>query len=655
MPEKIEGVKEAKKRVSPFIQIPEEYRSCFRELRLETNVRRMFVFSVYIILLQISLNILNIIKPADSQQSNIMIYVILSFFTLVLGILYWFLFLMIKREKIKSSKIKAFLVESLLYIYTVIQLSFCTLNIIESGGVNSYIIAILIIGLVPIVPPLQSALTILFAFCYTLAAMFFSRSFSTVWDSILLTDIWTNLIIISGMTVCVSVFIYEMYVSNFLQKMALLKSNDDLEATVHARTRELEEQTVAAQVASRAKSEFLARMSHEIRTPMNAIIGMTKIARKSAEPEKITNSLDEIESASSHLLDLLNDVLDMSKIEAGKFLLAHESFSLVKTMEETAKIIALRCREKNITFITNYADIPPVVIFGDKMRLKQILINLLGNAVKFTPEGGKIDFLLENRMETGEEMSVTFTVADNGIGMSGEQVSRLFRVFEQTDSNIAAHYGGTGLGLAISQNLVGMMGGEISVKSRKGGGSVFSFTLNFEKSGEQAERQNAAGNSLPDLQGKRILLVEDIEINRIILRELLSETRLAIDEAEDGKEALEKFAVVPSGYYDLIFMDVQMPNMDGYESTKQIRALEKERWEKLAEYLKEKSPEHPKEAPGFPKETPQVFPKEIPIIAMTANAYREDIDRAIESGMNGHLAKPIDLEAVSRLLREKLG
>jgi signal transduction histidine kinase len=631
MPEKLMKKKIPKKYFISFTKIPESYRGVFRELRLESNVGRMFVFSIYIILLQISLNIINIIKPADSQQSNIMIYVMLSLFTLFLGILYWLLFLMAKRGKIRSSKIKGFLVESLLYVYTVIQLSFCTLNIIESGGVNSYIIAILIIGLVPIVPPLQSILTILFAFFYTLAAMFMTRSTSSAWNSILLTDVWTNLIIISGLTICISVFIYRMYVSNFLQKMALLKSNDDLEATVHERTRELEEQTVAAQVASRAKSEFLARMSHEIRTPMNAIIGMTKIARKSAEPEKIMNSLDEIETASSHLLDLLNDVLDMSKIESGKFLLSRESFSLVNAMEETAKFIALRCRERNINFFTNYADLPPAAVFGDKLRLKQILINLLGNAVKFTPEGGKIDFLVENRMETARGISVCFTVEDNGIGMSGEQVSRLFTVFEQTDSNIAAHYGGTGLGLAISQNLVGMMGGEILVKSVKGEGSVFYFTLNFEKSGEQAERQSAAGNSLPDLQGKRILLVEDIEINRIIMRELLSETRLVIDEAGDGKEALEKFAAAPDAYYDLIFMDVQMPNMDGYESTRHIRALEKERREKTGHST------------------------EIPIIAMTANAYREDIDRALESGMNGHLAKPIDLEAVSRLLREKLG
>jgi signal transduction histidine kinase len=638
MPERIKET--SPKHHALFIKIPEEYRGIFREQRLASNVGRMFVFSIYIILLQITLNVINIIKPAGSQQGHVEIYVALSLSTFFLGLLYWFFFLMTRRGKIKSLKIKAFLVESLLYLYTIIQLSFCTLNIFEFGGVNSYIIAILIVGMVPIVPPPQSILTIAAAFFYIFALMFFSRSFSNAWNSIFLTDVWTNLIIISGLTVCISVFMYEMYVSNFLQKMALLKANDDLEETVRVRTQALEEQSSAAQVASRAKSEFLARMSHEIRTPMNAIIGMTKIARKSAEPEKIMNSLDEIETASSHLLDLLNDVLDMSKIESGKFLLSQESFSLVKAMEETAKIIDLRCRSKDIQFFANYDNLPPVAVAGDRMRLKQILINLLGNAVKFTPEGGKIDFLVENKMETARGISVCFTVADNGIGMSGEQVSRLFSVFEQTDSNIAARYGGTGLGLAISQNLVNMMGGEILVKSARGEGSVFYFTLNFEKSGEQAEQRGFAGSSLPDLQGKRILLVEDIEINRIIMRELLSETRLNIDEAEDGREALKKFASVPAAYYDLIFMDVQMPNMDGYESTKQIRALEKERREKA----------EPPDSPEGPKE----HFRGIPIIAMTANAYREDIDRALESGMNGHLAKPIDLEAVSRLLREKL-
>jgi signal transduction histidine kinase/DNA-binding NarL/FixJ family response regulator len=643
-------------RSAVFAKIPPEYRNRFREDRLETNVRRMYIFSIYIIALQISLNILNMLKPADSQQSNIMIYIALSMGTLLAGIIYWFFFRLAKKGKIKSRKIKAFLVESLLYLYILIQLTFCTLNIIEAGGVNSYIIAILIVGLVPIVPPLQSFLSILFSFLYTGAAMFFFRSVSGTWNSIILTDTWTNLIIITGLTACISIFVYDMYVSNFLQKMALLKSNDDLEVTVYERTRELEKQTLAAQVASRAKSEFLARMSHEIRTPMNAIIGMTKIARKSTDSKKAQSSLDEIETASSHLLDLLNDILDMSRIESGKLALSRESFSLLKTMEEAANIIAQRCHDKNITFTVNYSGLSPVAVIGDKLRLKQVLINLLGNAVKFTAGGGNIDFLLEKNGETETGITVAFTVADNGIGMSDEQVSRLFTAFEQADTSIAVRFGGTGLGLAISQNLVGMMGGKISVKSHTGAGSVFSFTLDFEKSGERADPRQTAGTSLPDLRGKRILLVEDIEINRIILIELLSDTGLTIDEASDGKDALEKFAALPEGYYDLIFMDVQMPRMDGYEAAGRIRALEKERRQKTPEHPQGNPPEHLKGKPlEFPKETPQEHPQGVPIIAMTANAYREDIDRAIESGMNGHLAKPIDLEAVSRVLREKLG
>jgi signal transduction histidine kinase len=616
---------EKKTRSALFANIPPEYRRCFYETRLDANVRRMYAFSIYIILLQVGLNVLNILKPSDSKQSNIMIYVMLSLGTLLLGIVYWLLFLLAKNGVIKSLKIKAFLVESLLCIYIMIQLTFCTLNIIEAGGVNSYIIAILIIGMVPIVPPVQSIVSILLSFAYIVAAMFLTRSISNAWTSILLTDVWTNLIIITGLTICISIFMYDMYVSNFLQKMTLLKSNDDLEATVHERTRALEEQTAAARAASRAKSEFLARLSHEIRTPMNAIIGMTKIARRAAEPEKITRSLSEIETASSRLLDLLNDVLDMSKIESGKLVLSCESFPLVKALEEVVNIITLRCGDKGIDFHTNYADLSPVNVLGDKLRLKQVLLNLLDNAVKFTPEGGRIDFLLAHGAESAGKVTLHFTVADNGIGMTGEQVSRLFTAFEQADSTIATRFGGTGLGLAISQNLVGMMGGEISVASRPGEGSVFSFTLDFEKSGKQAEPRHTEGSGLPDLQGKRVLLVEDIEINRIIAMELLSDTRLSIDEAGDGQEALEKFAASPEGYYDLIFMDVQMPNMNGYESTRQIRAL------------------------------PRGDAKTVPIIAMTANAYQEDIARALESGMNGHLAKPIDLEALSRLLREKLG
>ncbi|MDL2229486.1 transporter substrate-binding domain-containing protein [Treponema sp. OttesenSCG-928-L16] len=397
-----------------------------------------------------------------------------------------------------------------------------------------------------------------------------------------------------------------------------------LEATVRERTKELEIQTEAAQVASRAKGEFLARMSHEIRTPLNAIIGMSQIIRKDDISGKMASSVEKISAASSHLLDIVNDILDMSKIESGKFVLQHEPFSLRKTMEEVVNLIELRCREKDIVFTSNSESIPETAVIGDRLRLKQVLINLLGNAVKFTPPEGKIIFELSIREESETKLTASFSVEDSGIGMSEEQVSKLFTPFEQTDSSIAVKYGGTGLGLAISRNLVNQMGGEITVQSKKDEGSHFTFAVTLQKTERAETHPYHAERSVPDLSGKRILLVEDIEVNRLILIELLAETHVNIDEAEDGVMALEMFAASAENYYGLIFMDIQMPVMDGYEATARIRAMERG------------------------------DARTVPIIAMTANAYREDIERSLEAGMNGHLAKPIEIDTVMRILSEKM-
>ncbi|AEF85454.1 PAS domain protein [Treponema primitia ZAS-2] len=407
-----------------------------------------------------------------------------------------------------------------------------------------------------------------------------------------------------------------------------------LEATINERTKALEIQTAAAKVASQSKSEFLARMSHEIRTPLNAIIGMTHIARKSAgtlsaanlssERNRMVSAIEEISLASSHLLDILNDVLDMSKIESGKFILVNAAFSMEQALEEVSDIIRNRCLERGVKFVINFGALPATGVLGDRLRLKQTLINLLGNAVKFTSKGGSVTFSMELCGETDEQILLKFTVTDTGIGMTEEQSSRLFTAFEQADESIAARFGGTGLGLAISQRLVRLMGGNITVKSKIGEGSEFSFTIGLEKTEYAREQSVDPLLSLPDLTGRRLLLTEDIEINRIILRELLSETHVEIREAVDGQDALEQFSASDSGYYDLIFMDVQMPRMDGYEATRRIRALDRRDAEN------------------------------VPIVAMTANAYREDIEKALASGMNDHLAKPIDIQATGRALAKWL-
>jgi PAS domain S-box-containing protein len=379
----------------------------------------------------------------------------------------------------------------------------------------------------------------------------------------------------------------------------------------------------AAQAASKAKSEFLARISHEIRTPLNAIIGMTHIARNSiSDTQKALKSLDEITTASSHLLNILNDVLDMSKIESGKFEIIKEPFYLDSALSEVVSIISQRCKDKYIVFEDNIKELPPVYLVGDKLRLNQVLINLLGNAVKFTGVEGRVTFHVEVAADSPDEMQLRFVLSDNGIGMSEEQVKRLFVAFEQADSTIASRFGGTGLGLAISQNLINLMGGTISVRSELNAGSTFSFELKFPKTETLPEVQRKRDLSTLDLSAKRLLLAEDVEINRVILRELLADTRVVIEEAVDGQCALDMFNASAAGYYDLIFMDIQMPVMDGYQATRQIRSLERS------------------------------DAKTVPIIAMTANAYREDINKALGVGMNGHISKPIDPDTVLRTLAD---
>ncbi|MDR2421264.1 MAG: response regulator [Oscillospiraceae bacterium] len=389
------------------------------------------------------------------------------------------------------------------------------------------------------------------------------------------------------------------------------------------RTEELEIQTEMAKVASRAKSEFLARMSHEIRTPLNAVIGMAEIARRASDAGKKNASIDEIAAASRHLLGILNDVLDMAKIESGKFQLSEDGFLLRTALCEVENIITQRCAEKKITLECGFRDMPDYGVVGDKLRLKQVLINLLGNAVKFTPEGGVIRFTVAAAEGEGS-VRAHFRVSDTGIGISEEQMAKLFSAFEQADSTIAVRFGGTGLGLSISQNLVRQMGGEITAESKLGEGSAFEFTIDMARVEGLSPDAGAVVPGTADFAGRRIIVAEDIEINRIILRELLADTRVEIDEAADGAEAVSLFRDSAPGYYSLILMDVQMPNLNGYGATREIRALAPERPDAVT----------------------------IPIIALTANAYKEDIDRALESGMNGHLAKPIDIGDVLAALKK---
>jgi signal transduction histidine kinase/CheY-like chemotaxis protein len=376
---------------------------------------------------------------------------------------------------------------------------------------------------------------------------------------------------------------------------------------------------------SRAKSEFLSSMSHEIRTPMSAIIGMAQIARGAADEDRIRDCLQKIEDNSKHLIGVINDILDFSKIESGKLLLDEKSFSLKEDLVFVESMFQGKMAEKNLSFRLSVRNITHDGIFTDSLRLNQVLINLLSNAVKFTDAGGSVELAVEELMHIGGESVYAFAVSDTGIGIEPEQAKKLFTAFVQANAGMTKRYGGTGLGLVISKNIVEKMGGDIELDSVPGEGSTFSFTIRVP-SQEEAERieEEEENNAAPDFQGKRLLIVDDIEINREIAVEILRETGVEMETAENGQIALDMFLRHPEGYYDMILMDMQMPVMDGCESTEMIR------------------------------ESDRGDAQKIKIVAVTANVMRDDIARVYASGMNGHIGKPIDFGEAYKIMAQML-
>ena len=382
-----------------------------------------------------------------------------------------------------------------------------------------------------------------------------------------------------------------------------------------------------AENANKAKTDFLSNMSHDIRTPMNAIIGMTSLIRHDAgNKDKVIEYADKIDISSQHLLGIINDVLDMSKIEAGKTVFKYTDFSILDFITELNTIFHSQIDEKNQTLTIIKENIRHEWVNGDQVHLMQIFSNLVSNAVKYTQEGGKIQFLVEEcETKSSVYAKYRFLVSDNGMGMSADFKDTIFDAFTRAESSMTNKIQGTGLGMAITKNLVEAMGGTIDVESELGQGSCFEVLIDlriaedrFVSSAEQAEKDEPAGNVL---KGMRFLCAEDNELNAEILMELLKIEGAECTICENGKRVLEAFEQSAPGDYDMILMDVQMPVMNGYEATKAIRRSSHE------------------------------LAKTIPIIAMTANAFSEDIQHSLAAGMNAHVSKPIEMKVLEKTIR----
>ncbi len=380
---------------------------------------------------------------------------------------------------------------------------------------------------------------------------------------------------------------------------------------------ELDAAVLKAQNANKAKSQFISRVSHDIRTPMNAILGMTRLATDKADDPLIVNDcLAKVDSAAKFLLGLINDVLDMSKIESGELTLTPERYSFQDFNRDILAMFAPLCAQKGLRF-TFHPDEQLPAVMVDKIRFKQIFMNLLSNAVKFTPEGGTVTFSIEGGPAEHGVIPCTFVVSDSGTGMSPAFQEKMFEPFTQELAYPQVQAKGTGLGLPIVKSIVDLLGGTISVVSAEGAGTRFTIRLDLRIAPEAAESTDQTGavplvSAENCLAGRHILLAEDEPINTEIAEYLLSSQGAVVTCAENGEKALEAFANAPEGYFDAVLMDIRMPVMDGLEAAARLRALNR------------------KDA------------RQVPIIAMTANAFGDDVTRSLESGMNKHLTKPID-------------
>ncbi len=376
----------------------------------------------------------------------------------------------------------------------------------------------------------------------------------------------------------------------------------------------------AANAASIAKSDFLSHMSHDIRTPINGIMGMTEIALKNIDDkDRVLDCLQKIDGSSGHLLSLVNDVLDMSRIESGKVQISHKPLNILELLRHCSSIISGQLQGRDIMFTEEFENIENPHILGDELHLRQVLINILGNAVKFTPDGGTIYFRVREFSAEGEAARFHIEIEDTGIGMKPEFLPHIFEPFAQEDGGNRSSYKGTGLGMSITKKFMDLMGGIVEVQSEPGKGTLFRLELPVEIDREWQGEQEPAGQQTT-LAGARVILAEDNDLNMEIAVFMLESLEIEVTAVTDGKAALDAFAAAAPGTFDGILMDVMMPVMDGLTSTREIRALERE------------------------------DAGTIPIIAMTANAYDEDRRKCMEAGMDAHMSKPIDGEVLRKML-----
>ena len=389
----------------------------------------------------------------------------------------------------------------------------------------------------------------------------------------------------------------------------------------------------AAEAANKAKTVFLSNMSHEIRTPMNAIIGLNTLALMDESLSAATKEqLLKIDESARHLLTLINDILDMSRIESGRMALKKEEFSLSALLEQITNMMQAQCRDKGLNFECSFSEELGEHYLGDAMKIKQVLINILSNSIKFTEAPGTVWFTAERIAEYKNQSTLRFTIKDTGVGMDESYLEHIFEPFTQEESGRSNKLGSTGLGMAITKNIVDMLNGTITVESEKGVGSTFTVTITLRKSDAEgsnipapAERA-AVPQHAPEsiLAGKRVLFAEDMLINAEIMKQILGMWEMEVVYVEHGKAAVDTFSAHEEGYFDVVLMDVRMPVMDGLEATKAIRALERE------------------------------DARSVPIIALTANAFDEDVKRSLQAGMNAHLSKPVEFEQLKATLESFL-